>query len=527
MIDYFEEIKKHGYCGQPVTQEDVANIEKFSGLQLPSNYKDFLLNFGALQQGDLAIAGLGVPYNSEVHFLKLLGAFHKAYPLTDPEIFPIRIVGINLFHCLESRKPDEPESPVFLLDAEKGEYLDQVAPNFNVYLHNNLFQHYWLEKGINTMISHVAVFEKKYLDQGKIARNHIWRPYRFCTEDVILGLVVVKVSLEDNSLDIDVCLTSEVAEFEPFSGTRMTLIFLLSEAYKCGGSMQLRFSENVEDRHVPQAICGLAQYLGIFLGHVHEGIITPDEARKLYLALTDFSPKVLHRVEELVAKKLLCQERICYMIHHGLWSHQEIEILLFLCENPDTVFRGDSYPDERLIYLQGLLPARFAALGETLDRKLLLPNRVDTDGAVLALEDDCRDVTISFDEEHVAKVYFSETEDISLPWLSDGRIAIVPTGKRVWVLIRGRNGADLLRNLPGDIKTAINLRAQIENNSTCFEKVIILVPFDFCELENAWQKQMLQKAQEAGIEVAICPEGSFEFDTISYQRFVSSRIIRQ
>ncbi|MEL7657528.1 MAG: hypothetical protein AAGU75_16660, partial [Bacillota bacterium] len=121
-----------------------------------------------------------------------------------------------------------------------------LSEGFATYLSQTLIEIKHRKAAFSVLEKHVSQFEIDYLSVGKLPRNYVWRPYRFCSQDVVLGLTVVRHSVDNNCLEVDVCMTSDVLEFEEGIGVKITTSFLLSEAYKCGGSMEIRFSENVE-----------------------------------------------------------------------------------------------------------------------------------------------------------------------------------------------------------------------------------------------------------------------------------------
>ncbi len=382
------------------------------------------------------------------------------------------------------------------------------------------------ETGFQRMKAHVRRFDEEYLKVGKLPRNHVWRPYRFCVQDVVIGLVVVRHSLENNCLEVDVCLTSDVPEYEPGSGARMTSAFLLSEAYKCGGTMEIRFSEYVEGGRVPAALCRLARDLDVDLSHVAEGRITPSEARQFYMVLTGFSDALHNRIVALSRQGRLSQERACYVVHHGVWTRSEVESIVFGSQHPDSIFSGDTLPEQRHLYMQDILHARAAILGGFLDRKLARRERVEGDIAI-DLEDDIRRLDITFDPAFYAKIYQCD-EDLPVPWLEDQSQGqeIVPEGHHLIALVRARDAGGLNLHFQQDLNTASKL-ADLCKQQSVPGLVFILTPRDFEELPRDVQDRLLATARARGLGVMVCPETVASLDADASRRLTSSRILRQ
>jgi hypothetical protein len=411
----------------------------------------------------------------------------------------------SLFNLLMSLDHSESAVPVLQDDSAEREYR---------------------ETGFQRMKAHVRRFDEEYLKVGKLPRNHVWRPYRFCVQDVVIGLVVVCHSLENNCLEVDVCLTSDVPEYEPGSGARMTGAFLLSEAYKCGGTMEIRFSEYVEGGRVPAALCRLARDLGVELNHVADGRITPSESRHFYMALTGFSPALHDRIIALSRQRRLSEERACYVVHHGVWTCPEVELIVFGSHRPDSIFSGDTLPEQRHLYMQDILHARAAILGGFLDRKLAKRDRVEGDVAI-DLEDDTRRLDIMFDPVFYAKVYQCD-EDMPVPWLKDQSQGqeIVPAGHRLIALVRARDASDFNLHFQQDMKVASELVESLRQQSVP-ARIFILTSCDFEQSSLDVRDRLLATARARGVGVMVCPETITSLDTDASRRLASSRILRQ
>ena len=67
----------------------------------------------------------------------------------------------------------------------------------------------WFHVGMKRLTWHVeeSPYRLNYNHAAgdKLPRNHIWRPYRFCVQDVLFGATVVRHAREHNCLEVDVC----------------------------------------------------------------------------------------------------------------------------------------------------------------------------------------------------------------------------------------------------------------------------------------------------------------------------------
>jgi len=388
----------------------------------------------------------------------------------------------------------------------------------------------WREVAFRQLEQRVTDFHKRYeydhAKGGKLPRNYDWRPYRFCVQDVMLGATVVKHARDDNCLIVDVFLTADIPEYEMGSGTRALTVFLLSEAFKCGGTMEIRFTRKVEGGRVPAALQQVALEAGMQLAH--ENKIMPAESRQLYLALTGFSPTLRQQIEVLDHVGMLSVERACYAVHHGVWTRPEVESIILGSRYPDSILGGKAQPEQRHLFLQDLLYARAAVLGSFLDRKLAKRDAPPEVNRVVELEDTERSIEITFEPKVYAKRYRCDQDPLPLPWLADDGPQLAPINPGDWLiaLIRSRDVADLRRRFDRDLTMAQRVAATRSPDGAP-HTVVVLVPHDFDELPFQKRQGWLSAAREAGIGILVCPETVASLDVDVAKRLARSRILRE
>ena len=433
----------------------------------------------------------------------------------------------GILSCIQCSKNDKGESPIIQLNTQLPfdlQNLVEASDTYGEFFLRRLKRWKFQQIGLDLMERHIDDFEEEYLSINKIPRNHVWRPFRFCVQDVVLGLVVVKHSLNNNNLEVDVCLTSDAPGYEVHSGAKMTLAFLLSEAYKCGGNMDIQFTENVEEGTVPYSICVLANYFGIQLKYVCQGRISSTEAKLLYLELTDFSPELNEIILNMAAEGKISPESVCFAVNSGIWAKTEIEVVIRGSHMPDSILKGDASPEQRILFLHDINHSRSAILGGYLERKLLKRERSDGEIAI-DLEDDIRRVNVRFNPVYYAKTYSCDDEDMPLPWEESGyRITKkVSAGKELAVLLRPRNAIEIAREYKNDLHAASSMLNAREGKSLIF----VLYPKDFDEFLFVEGEQMIELAQKLGIEIMVCPETVASIDMDASNRLIKSRILRQ
>ncbi|MCJ7507103.1 MAG: SMI1/KNR4 family protein [candidate division Zixibacteria bacterium] len=517
---------KNKYCAGGVEDNEIDSIEKAFHLSFPPEYREFLKKYGAIKTGNIKIFGLGVSFNSELSLKRILALIRLSYPDFPGYLVPIERSEDNSLFCLncDYSLPDKLKYKLVKYSYDKESKIEPLNTDFFTYLYDRLKESENYNSQMIKLRSHVLKFEEDFLKKGKLPRNYVWRPYRFCSQDVVLGLTVVRHSVDNNCLEVDVCMTTDVLEFEEGIGAKVTTAFLLSEAYKCGGSMEIRFSPNVEGHRVPASICSLAEMHGIKLKNISDGRITPSESRLLYLAISEFSQSLRDLIESLFREGRLSIERPCYALYHGLWTRSQIEHIILGSSRPESILGGDTWPEQRHLYINDLKHASAAVMGGVLDRKLAKRDR-DTKDEALDLEDDVRPLDISFNLDYYAKIY-SCSEEMYVPWVKQQSTQIVKPGNEIDVLVRAYDIEDLTRYLAYDIQLARGLNSTTENHGKIIS-AYVLVPRDFEELSPELQIKLLADAKESGVGIIVCPETIVALEVDSARRLASSRRTRE
>jgi hypothetical protein len=337
---------------------------------------------------------------------------------------------------------------------------------------------------------------------------------------------------------------------------------LLSEAFRCGSAMMLRFTNNVERTdeerattkvgRVPFVILQLARDFGTPLPDVESGVLAPKQALPLYAALTGFPPKLFERVQLLASQGLLSIERACYLVQHGVWTIPELEGLIASCPYPDLVLDGEIQPESRHLYQHAQILTRTALLGGVLDRALQSRDPSDPTATVLEakrvkgriegaevtsdkpagkdVEDDDRDVLIGFDANLTARTYrLGPNENLKMsmpswqPFAERGTPALwrdgIGQGERLIALLRPRDQAGMIQYMHGDIEMAKNF------SRAPSDRIALVVPLDFDDMRVELQTAFIAEANEADIWLMVCPETARTLDGYAREKLNRSRVL--
>ena len=378
--------------------------------------------------------------------------------------------------------------------------------------------------------AHVNEYEVKFRQKNILPKNHDWRPYRWCSRDIVFALLTFRHLRAKNCVEVDVCLMANPPQYAENSGARIAMNAILSEAYKCGSSMEIVFTNNVESRiengvkkgRVPAYIYDLACELDIKLKHVLEGHITPFEARQMYMALVGFSKQAQERIMKLAVDGLLSPERACFLVAGGIWSVPEAESIILGVKNPENVMMSANSPEDRLLYLADVLAARGAILGGSLDKKLQ-KNELTENGQIVESEDEIVDHEISFDKETYVKSYIA-AEDCQIPWTGDLDL-IFKADEQMAVMVRARSSAEIRVTFAADLES---LRNSVKKYKAINPdvKIGLLYPRDFEDIPEEEKRKIKQNIEGLGVILMVSPESIAGLDKEAMRRIETGRMVR-
>jgi hypothetical protein len=447
--------------------------------------------------------------------------------------------------CLDLTKEMEGDSPVVKVELTKETPPEKISSSFVDFLEKlrtdpdgllafaAVTEHpvgdYWFQCGLERLGRHMEnlSFAYDHKEGGQLPRSHVWRPYRFCVQDVILGVSVIRHDRKFNRLEVDVLLTSSIPDYPADSGCRALCLILLSDAYRSGSSMEILFTKHVEGGRVPREIVSLAKSLGTELTHVKDGGISPHEAKQLYLALSGFSDTTRVAITTLEEEGRVSSAGICYGMHHGVWSIPELEVILFGSSFPDTILRGLFSPESWHLFQYDLFHARNALMGGYLDLRLARREYTRKSGGIVELEDDEQGLEILFNAEYYSKVYcLDEIEGIvTVPWLYGMDSDLTLSGShRLWTLLRARDTEDMQANLLNDLQQAITLK---KNLAAANDNICVMVPADFKRLDCDERTKIIEDFRKERIGLLLCPDFLTQLDQEVSRRFEAIKVIRQ
>lgn len=493
----------------PASPDQISSFEEAFGLRLPHSYKQLVLTWGALCCDSWHILGIGQDVPDELQVAGTLLGLRIECPDIDPALAPIEDLGDGTLACLSCT-----DGTVQRLQyGEQGQVtLVQLAQNLAVYLRGRLTQTPGddLDSQWKRLAQHVADFHGRtkfsHVEGGKLPESYKWRPYRYCVQDVMLGAIVLRHARTRNYLEVDVWLTDDSHEdFPSFHGGRGLLSFALTEAFHCGGSMEIAFTKGI-----PQSFKELAKAMDVTLSG--QSVVSAEESKALYMKLAGFSGEFASFVLELQDRGILQSERACYLVSRGVWTKAELEALVRSSSDPNRILSGGVSVLYRQLFLEDLNQGRGAVLGGQLDRTLSY-RAEDVDR-----EDNVRPLIIQFDPTRYGKVYLCQLESVPIPqaWCAseDSGKEPISAGTRFEVLVRAREASDIAKSWTDDMEMADGCE-------------FLLYPQDFLELGAGLRTQIVVEALKRRVTVLVGPEPIASLDSDVLRRFENSRLVRQ
>lgn len=301
--------------------------------------------------------------------------------------------------------------------------------------------------GLDRMAVQAAKYRREYLQKGVRPKTYVTRPVQLACQNVVVGLAAFAHQASFDALGVPLWQTCEVPHLATHEGVRALTALMLCDAFQSGGTMEVRFGKHPE-RAVPAALRRYARVLGIDVGHEDPAVITPQEARELFLAVTPMSDHLRARATAAFDAGALTPERLCFTLLAGVWRDLEVDFLLATTPRAPQILAGGADVADRTARAAETEIARAALLAGTLHRRLDGVDTAGQSGQVRVFEDTHAGVTWEVQPEVAAVLYRGAAGP--LPWLPSGAIRTVTPGQDLLVLPRAHPTED-------DVEIALQL----------------------------------------------------------------------
>lgn len=331
------------------------------------------------------------------------------------------------------------------------------------------------------------------------------RPVQLACQNVVVGMAAFAYQSQHDALDVRYWQTCEASHLATAEATRALTAMALCEAFATGSTMELRFSRHPE-RRIPAAIRRYARANGIDVGVEDRAVITPREARDLFLAVTPMSDGLRSRATRLFQNGSLAPERLCYLLMAGIWTDLELDFMVATTWRAPSILAGGAPPVDRISRSVESEVGRAALMVGMLQRRLDLrddraepdPSRHEPSDTVKALEDDRVGMDWAVDPD-LGVVTFLGYEG-PLPWI-DGATSHLTSDTPLVVMPRAH---------PTGIDTSLAQRLAEQRAGV----VALLTTLDRADLVST------------ELPVLRCPDRVSELDTSIEAKLLSARVSR-
>lgn len=498
--------------------KEITDIGNHLGVTFPKSYRKFLE-----EEGSGLIYGLpiyGLPTSQDIN--SVWGATESlrlARPKLSPNYIVIRFMDSRAL-CIDLSNNDKDEDPLVEINLIGNEQPKKVHDSFALYLEEGKRSKEEINRAlrrIENLFKYENIKEYEHKSDLKSKSKQLpfrakdWHEMRSSVHDQIVGLTAFKHNEKFNGLEVDVFISTDHPDYEPGCGTRALMILLLSDAYRNGATMEIRFTrfdrktkKRVPDR-IPEELMTLLRENKIRLSRYKQGIITYNEAVNLYASILGLTNELKEKIKGYETEGRLSLQGVCYIISSRLWTIEEASWILFNCPIPEGVLFGKDVPEDRMKYLESLGYGR-AALAVTKLRSKLENNISENEG----------DSFVEIDGP-LWKIVPKQSSEID--WsISSETIRIMPEEK-ITVLSRPRrfmlNEEQLIKE---DVNTLIS-------NTKDDSRKFLLYSSNFSEVSNF--KRIADRIKsEKGIEIFLLPFNSKELDEEVNERMSKARVVR-
>lgn len=268
-------------------------------------------------------------------------------------LIPLMPVDEKSFACVVCRKRDEVSPKDFgrvvrwhIERVPGGRQRELLDLGTDVYLQSAAAELRARGVGLKRMEHLSEAYHESHGREGRLPKTHEERPIRLAVQNVIVGLAALRHDRTYDALAVTAWQTCQVPHVAAHEGCRGLASMTLAEAFRAGGTMEIRFDQHPE-REVPASLRQYARTQGVAIGHDDPKSVSPTEARELFLATARMPLQLARRVDRASRDGVLSPERACFVIASGIWRTVELDFLLGTSPRTESILRGGCDPFDR------------------------------------------------------------------------------------------------------------------------------------------------------------------------------------
>lgn len=491
---------------------EILETESNLGLIFPTSYRRFLEEKGKDIVFGLPIYGL--PSSHDID--SVLGATEALRFIRSdlPAIYlAIRFLDSRAL-CIDLSNGNKDDAPLVEIELADKTTPKTVHSSFSKYLEedkNIKFEINDAIRRIDNLFGHEInkQYDRKRGGERIPFKARDWRVMRSCVHDQVVGLTAFRHNEKFNGLEVDVFISTDHPDYKQGHGIRALMLLLLSDAFRNGATMEMRFTRfskgsRIPDK-IPNSLIKLFEENNIHCSRQDEGVITHDESVILYASILGISAKLRDKIRNYEIEKRLSLQGLCYIISSGIWTIEEASWILFNCPRPEGVLFGKDLPEDRMRYAESLGYGR-AAIALTKFRNKLENNISENEGD-------------SFTEMDGRLLKIVPKQPSEIDWAASSKPIQILPDEELAVLPRPSKAMPNEEELLKEDISIINLFTKGEM------KKFLLYSSDFSETKGNIDTAKISK-DEKGIEILLLPYSSRELDEEVGTRMSRARVVR-
>jgi len=414
--------------------DEILLIEKEIDLNIPKFYNDYLSTRKINKVFGLELLGIQSTYD----FSSVFGAT-LLLRLTRPLLrgyLVIRLLDERTL-CLDLLKGNQNDAPLVEINLNTSDEPRSIHPSFIQYIEESQKSETEIKVGIKKIKHIVSLNNKRHkIYSHSNITNKIpfkardWRIHRCCVHDSVVGLTAFRYNDYFNGIEVDTFLSTEHPNYEEGHGTKALLSLILSDAYRNGTSMEVRFTKYGLDGKriadiIPNNLLSLISTFGIKLVKQDNGIITNCESINIYSLLIGIQNEVINIINTLELKNEGTLQGICFLINNRVWTIDQVNWLVLNSESIKYTIFGKCNPENRINYSHSLCLGRsvcaFNKLKETIihsDIETINEVEVNIKGALL---------------------FLTSLKPCSIKWVSSSNLFHIDENETIAILSRPRS----------------------------------------------------------------------------------------
>jgi hypothetical protein len=378
----------------------------------------------------------------------------SAWPLL-PNLVPLMPVDERSFACVVLSDLDGPALPgegavvrwhldvkeskyqAALLDTDCREYVWSVAEELR---HR--------EAGTELVFDIGEAYQEAFLANDKRPRDFIVRPVRIACQNVIVALAAFSQDSAFDGLGVVAWQTCEVPHVATNEANRALTALMLCDAFKNGGTMEVRFDRPAQatglDREirghpegkVPAALRRFARIVGVDGLGADARSISPSVARELFRAVTPMPEELRNRVDFATSHEGIAPERLYFALMTGTWHPLELDFMLATSKRTGAIISGGSDWRDRTARQAETEICRAGVMAAMLFNRLNNRDSAGSASDTRVLEDDRQGVSWHVDDVSASVVFSDLDPAADVPWLFQWPDGVQRSGTEIRVFPR-------------------------------------------------------------------------------------------